>query len=43
MHLCAPTAAAALGRMLTVGTLMGTMLKSKEDSLTLANRWWRKS
>ena len=34
MHLCAPTAAAALGRMLTAGTLMGTMLKSKEDSLT---------
>ncbi len=35
MHLCAPTAAAALGRMLTAGTLMGTMLKSKADSLTL--------
>ncbi|MGV8984653.1 Hsp33 family molecular chaperone HslO [Clostridium sp.] len=35
MHLCAPTAAAALGRMLTAGTLMGTMLKSKEDSLTM--------
>jgi len=35
MHLCAPTAAAAFGRMLTAGTLMGTMLKSKQDSLTL--------
>lgn len=35
MHLCAPTAAAAMGRMLTAGTLMGTMLKSKEDSLTM--------
>jgi molecular chaperone Hsp33 len=35
MHQCAPTAAAALGRMLTAGTLMGTMLKSKGDSLTL--------
>ncbi|MGH4139423.1 Hsp33 family molecular chaperone HslO [Clostridium sp.] len=35
MHLCAPTAAAALGRMLTAGTLMGTMLKSNEDSLTM--------
>ncbi len=35
MHLCTATAAAALGRMLTAGTLMGTMLKSKEDSLTL--------
>lgn len=35
MHLCAPTASAAFGRMLTAGTLMGTMLKSKQDSLTL--------
>lgn len=35
MHKCAPTAAAAFGRMLTVGTLMGTMLKSSQDSLTL--------
>ena len=35
MHLCAPTGAAAFGRMLTAGTLMGTMLKSKQDSLTL--------
>ena len=35
MHQCAPTAAAALGRMLTAGTLMGTMLKSQHDSLTL--------
>ena len=35
MHLCTPTAAAALGRMLTAGTLMGTMLKSQQDSLTL--------
>jgi molecular chaperone Hsp33 len=35
MQKCAPTAAAALGRMLTAGVLMGTMLKSKDDSLTL--------
>jgi len=35
MHLCAPTAAAAFGRLLTAGTLMGTMLKSEKDSLTL--------
>ncbi|MGH4118578.1 Hsp33 family molecular chaperone HslO [Clostridium sp.] len=35
MQKCAPTAAAALGRMLTAGVLMGTMLKSKSDSLTL--------
>lgn len=35
MHQCAPTAAAALGRMLTAGVLMGTMLKSQGDSLTL--------
>jgi len=35
MHLCAPTAAAAFGRMLTASTLMGSMLKSQQDSLTL--------
>lgn len=35
MHQCAPTAAAAFGRMLTAGTLMGTMLKSNKDSLTI--------
>ncbi|MBU3100142.1 MULTISPECIES: Hsp33 family molecular chaperone HslO [Clostridium] len=35
MHQCAPTAAAAFGRMLTAGTLMGTLLKSEKDSLTL--------
>jgi len=35
MHECAPTAAAALGRMLTAGTLMGAMLKNEKDKLTL--------
>jgi molecular chaperone Hsp33 len=35
MHQCAPTGAAAFGRMLTVGTLMGTLLKSSQDSLTI--------
>ena len=35
MQKCAPTAAAALGRMLTAGVLMGTMLKSKGDSITI--------
>jgi len=35
MHLCSPTASAAFGRMLTAGTLMGSMLKSEQDSLTL--------
>ncbi|AND85760.1 Hsp33 family molecular chaperone HslO [Clostridium tyrobutyricum] len=35
MHECTPTAAAALGRMLTAGSLMGTMLKSEKDSLTI--------
>lgn len=35
IHKCAPTASAALGRMLTAGSLMGAMLKSKSDSLTL--------
>lgn len=35
MHQCAPTGSAAFGRMLTAGTLMGTLLKSSQDSLTL--------
>lgn len=35
LHACAPTAAAALGRMLTAGSLMGAMLKSEKDSITL--------
>ncbi len=34
-HKCAATASAALGRMLTAGTLMGAMLKNESDSLTL--------
>ena len=35
IHGCAPTAAAAFGRMLTAGALMGSMLKSKQDSITI--------
>ncbi|MCR1935348.1 Hsp33 family molecular chaperone HslO [Clostridium tepidum] len=35
LHNCAPTAAAALGRMLTAGALMGTTLKSDNETLTL--------
>lgn len=35
IHNCSPTASAALGRMLTAGSLMGAMLKSENDSLTL--------
>lgn len=35
IHNCAPTAAAALGRMLTAGCLMGAMLKSEDEILTL--------
>lgn len=35
LHNCAPTAAAAFGRMLTAGCLMGAMLKSPKDVLTL--------
>ncbi len=35
IHDCYPVAAAALGRMLTAGSMMGTMLKSDNDSLTL--------
>lgn len=35
IHDCYPVAAAALGRMLTVGSMMGTMLKADQDILTL--------
>lgn len=35
IHNCSATAAAALGRMLTAGTLMGSMLKSEDETLTL--------
>lgn len=35
IHRCAPTAAAAFGRMLTAGVLMSSMLKSEKDTLTL--------
>lgn len=35
LHGCAPTAAAALGRMLIAGSLMGSMLKSEKDVITL--------
>lgn len=35
IHDCTPTAAAALGRMLTAGTMMGAMLKSDKEVVTL--------
>lgn len=35
IHKCAPTASAALGRMLTAGSLMGALLKSNKDAITL--------
>ena len=35
IHKCSATAAAALGRMLTAGALMGVMLKSDNGSLTI--------
>lgn len=35
IHNCSPTAAAAFGRMLTSGSILGSMLKAKEDSITL--------
>lgn len=35
IHDCAPTAAAAFGRMLTAGAIMGTMLKSEKDVMTI--------
>lgn len=35
IHDCAATSAAAFGRMLTGGVLMGSMLKSEDESITL--------
>lgn len=35
VHNTSPTATAALGRSLTASTLMGTMMKNEEDTLTL--------
>ena len=35
IHDLSPTAAAALGRTLTMGVLMGSTLKSKEDTITI--------
>lgn len=35
IHECTPVAAAALGRMLTAGALMGTTLKSEKEVMTL--------
>jgi molecular chaperone Hsp33 len=35
IHSCTPTAAAALGRMLTAGSLMGALLKNEKDGLTI--------
>ncbi|MCM8711985.1 Hsp33 family molecular chaperone HslO [Clostridium sp. SYSU_GA19001] len=35
IHNCTATAAAALGRMLTAGSLMGAMLKSENETLTI--------
>jgi len=35
IHNCSPVSIAALGRMLTAGSMMGVMLKSDEETLTL--------
>ncbi|MEW9095061.1 MAG: Hsp33 family molecular chaperone HslO [Clostridiaceae bacterium] len=35
IHNCSATGAAALGRMITAGSLMGAMLKSEKDTLTI--------
>ena len=39
LHHTMPTATAALGRVLTVTSLMGSMLKNKGDSLTVQFRY----
>nr|HPL99136.1 Hsp33 family molecular chaperone HslO [Bacillota bacterium] len=35
IHNCSPVSIAALGRMLTAGSMMGIMLKSDEETITL--------
>lgn len=35
LHGCTPVASAALGRMLTAGSLMGTLLKGEKEAITL--------
>lgn len=35
IHNCTPVSIAALGRMLTAGSMMGTMLKSEKDTMTV--------
>jgi molecular chaperone Hsp33 len=35
IHNCSPVSIAALGRMLTAGSMMGTMLKSEKDTMTV--------
>jgi len=35
IHGTSPTATAAFGRMLTAGSIMGSMLKNREDSITI--------
>mgnify|MGYP001438210754 CR=1 FL=1 len=35
MHVCTPVASAGFGRMLTIGALIGTTLKSEKETMTL--------
>ncbi len=44
-HNTSPVATAALGRLLSAGAMMGTMMKGKQDLLTLqiksrGTSWW---
>ena len=39
VHNCTPVASAALGRMLTMGALMGATLKSEKE--VVKNKWRR--
>ncbi len=41
IHKASPVATAALGRLLTASSIMGTMLKQKKCHSHIKSKWWR--